>query len=122
MKILLIDDNPIDLMLNERIVRATAPEADILKFKSGVEALDYLTQTTTELIDIILLDIKMPFMNGFQLLEEMEKLDEGQFKATYMVSSSIDPIDIEQSKKSSLVKGFIEKPLSTQKLEKFVKG
>ena len=61
-------------------------------------------------------------MNGFQLLEEMEKLDEGQFKATYMVSSSIDPIDIEQSKKSSLVKGFIEKPLSTQKLEKFVKG
>lgn len=119
MKILLIDDNPIDLLLNERVVRSVKPEAEIIKFKSGVEALEYFT-TIDEEIDLIFLDIKMPLMDGFQLLKEMERLGSANFKATYMVSSSIDPIDIKRSKKSKLVKGFIEKPLSLQKLDPYL--
>ena len=119
MKFLLIDDNPIDLMLNEKIVNTAYPSAEILKKKSALEALDYLKTHLHSPPTYILLDIRMPLMDGFGFIEKYQEFAETLKDNTIvlMVSSSIDPVDIKRAETNPLIAGFITKPLSIDKLK-----
>ncbi|MGB0177074.1 MAG: response regulator [Owenweeksia sp.] len=120
MKYLLIDDNPIDLLVNEKVIVNISNNNEVIKKQSGPEALEYLRQNSNDLPDVILLDIKMPLMNGFEFLEalEAENVDSLKKIKVYMVSSSIDPLDLKRSEESPYITAFLEKPLQRATLEK----
>lgn len=123
--IMLIDDNEIDLLINQKIIKYSNFTGRIQTFNSAVQALNYL-----KLIEdinayhslfspqIILLDIHMPIMNGFEFLDEFDKLQIFKEKTVeiYMLSSSLNPDDIDKVNNNKNVSGLISKPLTADKL------
>jgi CheY-like chemotaxis protein len=117
MKIFLVDDDDVFNYLNESIIKIETPEAEIQTFKSGEEVIDFLHSQPTGFVvpDIMLLDIRMPNMDGFELLEVLATVPENPFSKTdiYLLSSTLNEKDLERAKRYDLVKSFIGKPLTT---------
>jgi len=119
--VMLIDDNEIDNIINEKIIEANEFADKILVFQTGQEALDYLMDNQNaevSLPNIIFLDINMPIMDGFQFLEQFEKLSSlvQQKCKIIMLSSSISPKDIDRAASSRYVKKYLNKPLNARYL------
>ncbi|WP_240927948.1 response regulator, partial [Cellulophaga sp. Z1A5H] len=96
-------------------------------FSDGEEALNFVLKNLNdkiELPDIILLDINMPIMDGFQFMEEFVKIKPklGKKIVVYMVSSSVDPKDIERTKKISAISDYIIKPIEIEKLKAIIEN
>ncbi len=115
----LIDDNEIDQLLHRKIIELTVPNAVITQYTGGQEALSAISTKAPENQEIImLLDIKMPVMDGFQFLEAFENLDNAikcQYNI-YVLSSSSNQFDISKATNNTHVKGMITKPLAQQHL------
>jgi CheY-like chemotaxis protein len=116
-KVLLIDDNRIDLLINEKLVQRYFPEAEVTKKSLAKEALDYLHHTSTY-PDLILLDIKMPEMDGFEFLDRLADYPFAQSLVIFMLSSSIDPSDLSRADENDLVAGYLQKPISIAGIER----
>ena len=125
--VMLIDDNEIDNLINQKMIEASGITKYIythtggrgaIEFLKNIEGLEDLAKKV--LPDVIFLDIDMPLMDGFQFLDEFEKLsNELKTKCRIvMLTSSINPQDVNKSKKYSYVKKYINKPLSHLNLEK----
>ncbi len=125
--VMLIDDNEIDNLINQKMIEASGITQHIyihtgarsaIEFLNNIEGLEGLSSQV--LPDVIFLDIDMPLMDGFQFLDEFEQMgDEIKNKCrVVMLTSSINPQDVNKSKKYSYVKKYINKPLSHQNLEK----
>lgn len=118
LKALLIDDDAIFNLLNRKLLMTSGAFGQIDAVTSGIEGLRKLQEGTDRLPDVIFLDIMMPVMNGFEFLEQFHQLPSERLDGVHvvMLSSSLDPRDIDRSRTYPLVNEFIEKPLSTQKL------
>ena len=118
MKIYLIDDDDVFNYLHESVIKSILPYAQFFIFKSGLEFLSSFQENaaTNPEPDFVFLDIRMPDMDGFNLLEEMEKLPQHPFlKAkVYVLSSTLDERDLEKAKSFSCVTDFIGKPLTIE--------
>ncbi len=108
---LLIDDDDIFNYLSKRILLKSNAANSIIDFTGAKSALEFIKSTNSE-IDIILLDINMPIMNGFDFLDSFIRLANKQI-SVYMLTSSIDDADMIKSLKYPCVKGYFSKPLTT---------
>lgn len=118
----LIDDdttsNFIDSKLIENYMHTKKPKVFNYAIIALEELKNIILTNPEEFPEIILLDIQMPYMNGWQFIEELQKFPEALLKKCrlYMYSSSVNPKDVERSKTYELVTGFIPKPLTWDKL------
>ncbi len=115
---LLIDDNFIDNYVTRKILQTGNFADEIIICQSGAEAIECIRDKNVR-PDVIFLDIRMPMMDGFEFLQEYDKLDE-MLKAhpkIFMLSSSLDPIDYRLSSQNKYITQFIHKPLTYKVLE-----
>jgi two-component SAPR family response regulator len=124
-KLIIIDDEPIQHFILDRMLgRYFSSEKDgTMHSDSGTVILDFLNKhknNADELPDIIFLDLHMPIMNGWDFLERFKKIRKEISKSIniYVISSSIDPVDISRSKRYSFVKDYIVKPVTLPMLTK----
>lgn len=120
--IMLIDEDEIDNIINQKIIESNNFSEKIQVHQTGGEALEYLKKHESEpaaLPDLIFLDINMPIMDGFQFLEEFEKLGETVLEKCkiIMLSSSISPRDIDRAASNRFVKKYLNKPLNSRYLQ-----
>lgn len=112
--VLLVDDDDIFNMLHSEVLKRLIPDVRIDVFKSGVEVTEYLQREPSAMIDLIFLDIRMPVMGGFEVLDHIAKMESSRFKDTriYVLSSTLDDRDLQRAKATPLVTDFIGKPMS----------
>jgi CheY-like chemotaxis protein len=124
--IMLVDDDLTTNLYNEIIIQDLNITDEIEVFQNGKLALDYLTTLNEEgkypQPEILFLDINMPIMNGWEFLEQHDKLQQNQ-KAIIilaMLTSSVNPEDKVRALKFNSVKEFIKKPLIEENLEELI--
>ncbi len=118
----LIDDDYIYHSLTEMLLNKASRSFRFKAFKDGKEAIDQLHSDQgepNELPDLILLDINMPVMNGWEFLDEFANLGtllSKKPKISMLSSSSLDA-DITRAKENLNVKDYVTKPLTLGQLE-----
>lgn len=73
-RVLLVDDNPVNMLLAKTIVRSLIPEAEIFEAQNGLKALESFKMHRQ---DIIFMDIQMPEMSGYEATKEIRKVEQG---------------------------------------------
>ena len=118
----IIDDDPIFIYGTRRIMKEVDFSENIMVYNNGEEAIEGISQISEaeeKLPEVIFLDLNMPIMNGWEFLEEFEKLPNPNLKKTiiYIISSSVDPRDLERVKNYRQVNNYILKPITPNDLE-----
>jgi len=126
-KVMIIDDNIIDLYVSSRIITKNNFGKKVLQYTAAEEALKYLQENQNnipELPKVIFVDIYMPVMSGFKFLEEYDKLSltlKNHCK-TYIISSTIDDDDIVKARTDTNVVSFQVKPITKEFLNRIIAG
>ncbi|MGN6617260.1 MAG: response regulator [Ilyomonas sp.] len=118
-RVLLIEDDPITLLVCERIIKLTDFADEVISTKNGQEGLDYINDSVNNSIplpEIIFLDINMPVINGWEFLdsfgEMINKLP--ALPRIYILSSTVDPEDERKGISYPYVNQFVSKPLTKE--------
>jgi CheY-like chemotaxis protein len=113
--IAVIDNDELDRYIYKKIALLTCPSYRFIDFANGRDALNYFRKHADDpvaLPDILLFDLRMPFLNGWQYLEKYCELKPDLAKATchYVCSSSIERFDMDF--KNDNLYGYFVKPLA----------
>ena len=116
--VIIIDDNEDDLLFAQINVQRCGHPAELKQFLRGQDALAFLA--SGELVEpaLVLLDINMPVMNGFDFLEAYEQLPIAS-RASVMVvmlTSSIDERDRQRAFSYASVKDYLRKPIERSRV------
>ena len=118
---MLIDDNEIDNLINQKMIEASGICENIFTHTSAKAAIEFLKniqklpqKEVNFLPEVIFLDIDMPLMDGFQFLDEFSKLSENVtgYCKVVMLTSSINPQDLNQARENEFVQQYLNKPLT----------
>ncbi|WP_225899100.1 response regulator [Flavobacterium erciyesense] len=117
----IVDDDPIYQIIANKIIQRSDMFSEVTTFKNGREAMNIVHQVLENkntIPDIILLDINMPVMDGWEFMEELTAIKPQIQKefSVYIVSSSIAVEDKSKSKKYNDILGYLSKPISVNDL------
>lgn len=115
--IILVDDDPINNLINKRLITKLSITEKVDEFLEAEKALQKLKTLDPEEPALILLDINMPVMNGWDFLNVYIKEFPDRADQIFVLSSSIDLQDRQKAMQYSVVKGFVEKPLTPEKMK-----
>lgn len=121
----LVDDNDIDIAVNTKLLQLSQISNNILTYNNALSFLATLKKSSPDFVaehQIVLLDIMMPVMNGFECLDELSKPEYAAYSnlKVFMLSSSIDRNDIRKAESYPIVQKVLEKPLDVYLLKKFL--
>lgn len=116
---IIIDDSQLDCFIGEKIIQNTGTYSSVKSFAEAQDALNTIKDNPKgpeDTMTIIVLDIQMPFMNGFQFVEAFEQLpDHIRSKyAIFMFSSSINESDKNRIENHPAILKFYSKPISKE--------
>lgn len=121
--ILLVDDDPIANYLHEILIGEMEIANEVIIAKNGKEALEKISncKAPNSYPELILLDINMPEMSGFEFLKEFNKmnLERKKLIKIVMLTSSMASQDLEEAKKLN-INGYIPKPLKHESIEQII--
>jgi len=117
---IVIDDSKLDCFIAEKIIRNTGMSDDVKSFTDAREALAYIKDKPAGSTNktVLIVDIQMPVMNGFEFIEALEQLsqDVQDDYLVYVLSSSINENDLNRVRSYKSVKHFLNKPLNSNTL------
>jgi CheY-like chemotaxis protein len=116
----IIEDDAISSFIIKRIVDDRLKGKESIVFENGqvaIKSLKHTFENGDELPDLIFLDINMPIMDGWEFLEALRVLDPQVSIPIFILTSSINPADMEKAKSYQTVKGFLSKPFTYAKLD-----
>ena len=112
LKVLIIDDDEVVVFIQKKLMANNDISDCPLVFKRARLALDFIAAEDQEVEFLILLDINMPGMDGWDFLNELNNAPDKKRYHVIMVTSSVENRDKEKAAKYPMVKGFLEKPIS----------
>lgn len=124
-KTLIIDDSEMDLLVNQMIIKTANLSKETITKNNGKEGWLYLSnllkEKPEELPDLILLDINMPEMNGFEFLSKFEQEAAlTKYCKVIVISSSEDMEDLQKASQFKCVANYVVKPLEIASIKKLV--
>ncbi len=119
-KILLVDDDEAFNFLNRIAFNDSHINCQLDEVMDGKAALDYLEKSIV-CPDVILLDVNMPVMDGFEFLEQFEKQNKcNNISKVFILTSSLRDEDRMKSLNNKYVKGYFDKPLTAVHIKKIL--
>lgn len=108
-----IDDDPVFRFTVKHQLSRVEEKWELQEFENAIEAVKFLQKNQQPIPLVILLDIHMPEMDGWDFLDWMiqEGLSNGQDIYIYVVSSSVSELDLEKSLKYPMIRQYVSKPL-----------
>lgn len=118
-KVLLVDDDDIVNSINSVIIKHAKFASEVESVNNVPHAIEFLSKTknSEEKPDVVFLDLNMPDHDGWDFIEEYEKLGMNGATKIIMLTSSISAKDEERASSSNQITAFISKPLSPELLE-----
>ncbi len=117
LEVLNVDDDKMVLFINEKMIINAEFSSSPKSFEDGYETLAYISKhKTDDKKYVIFLDLNMPNLDGWDFMEELENQGLASYCYIFIVTSSIDPSDKEKAATYAAAIGFVEKPLSIDKL------
>ncbi|WP_026999938.1 response regulator [Eisenibacter elegans] len=117
----LIDDDTINNFLCKKILEKSGLIEEVVLFEEATKALANITQalqTSDMLPSLILLDINMPVMNGWEFMEAYQKLGKPVADIRlFILSSSSNEQDMEKAKKYPLILDYLTKPIGVKHIQ-----
>lgn len=114
-ELLIVEDDHIFTWMQSKLVKKSTLHSGPLTFTNGKEAIEYLDEHAANLPSmLVLLDINMPVLNGWQFLEELQTKPYSSRVRVVMLTSSVETSDKEKSETYPQVIGYYEKPLSLE--------
>ncbi|MFM7310341.1 MAG: response regulator [Flavobacteriales bacterium] len=125
--IYLVDDNEIDTTVNARLIELLGITSHISTFRSGIDFIATMREKFEELSQgdhLVLLDILMPEMSGFECLENLEQILTGKkhHLVVCMLSGALDRSEIKAAEDHPLVYRVLEKPLDVYEFNRVLKS
>ncbi|MDB5020328.1 MAG: Receiver protein of a two-component response regulator [Pedobacter sp.] len=117
-RVFLIDDDDVFVFLTKKVIERSGADVVLSVFSNGQEGIEYIKEIAADpdlLPDVILLDLNMPVMDGWEFLNAYQELELAKDIALYIVTSSISPYEVERAKHIKEVQEFIVKPIAKEK-------
>lgn len=111
-KVIIVDDDPAALFLYAEIIKEFNFTKDLTTFNNAQKALDFLQHIQDKEKRIILLDLNMPMMSGWDFLDHVKDYPSKNFLSIFILTSSVNSADKDRSKTYTYVADFFEKPLT----------
>lgn len=118
----IIDDDPIFVYSTKRIMKEVNFSEEVIVYNNGQDAIEGLQELINEgkkIPPVIFLDLNMPIMNGWEFLDEFTQIpNHNRGDVTiYVISSSVDPRDLEKIKTYNVINNYILKPVVREDLQ-----
>jgi response regulator RpfG family c-di-GMP phosphodiesterase len=122
MHVILVDDDDVINLVHSEVIKRIFPEIEMHIFRSGTQLIQYLNSPDRTYFDILFLDIRMPEMDGFEVLEKLGQMDHLNLSGSriFVLSSTLDERDLNRARSNALVTDFISKPLSFATIKEMV--
>jgi CheY-like chemotaxis protein len=113
-EIVLVDDDPIVVLLQKKLMQKAGISHDVISFNSGDDALGFIAEKKIDEKFLVFLDINMPGLSGWQVLDEMERLNMPFDFEVIIITSSVDISDRIKADTYEKIVDFWIKPFSLQ--------